>query len=379
MLLGVQVVRNAAVRALSEIAPQSAARVWPGHPDAELPLAMTEIAEAVREGRAVPPEVFDRVYGASRTAPLKLEPFLVRGVQAQLSGDSALAEQSFVQARWRDGRSRPARYFLAEHYLRRRDAARGLREIAVLARLVPDGTRQLAPYIARYANEPANQRQLRSLFRSEPYLEETALAVLAHDARNAALVLSLSVPEHRAPERGWVPLLIASLIADGQYARARKIWAEISRAPVSAGELIYDPRFTRGGEPPPFNWDLTSSTVGLAERQRAGGLRVIYYGQEDGPLASQLLILPPGTYGLSMKAAGAALAKSLSWILTCAGTRAPIATFSLDRAVGAGQRFTVASDCPAQRLELVGRSSDSPQQADLVVNSVTISRMQANG
>ena len=65
--------------------------------------------------------------------------------------------------------------------------------------------------------------------------------------------------------------------------------------------LLFDPDFSKPEPPPPFNWALTSSTVGLAERQPGGRLHAIFYGQEDGALARQLLVLPPGRYHFSMR------------------------------------------------------------------------------
>ena len=352
LLVAVQVVRSAAVEALGDVDPERAAELWRSHPDVQLSLGMTGIAAAAREGKPVPTGVFGTIYGASRKAPLAPEPFLVRGVQAQLSGDNALAERAFVQAKARDGRSLPARYFLADHYLRQRDAARGLREIAGLARLTPGGVTNLAPYVAQYARDPTNRAQLRALFAAEPALEDTSLSILAMDPRNAGLVLSLANPGRRNASSPWLPHLLASLIRDGQYSRARQVWADLSGVRLSPRELIFDPQFTRKDEPAPFNWSLTSSAIGLAERQRGGGLHVIFYGQQEGPLASQLLVLPAGKYRLTTKAAGADQAESLRWSLLCATTNQLISTVRLDKAVREGWSFTVPPTCPAQRARV---------------------------
>ena len=378
LFVAIQVVRDAAVRAVSRTAPPSAERIWPDHPDVQVSRGMIEIAAAARDGRPVGPSVFEAIYGASVAAPLLAEPFLVRGVQAQLAGDRSLAEQAFLEARRRDGRSLPAHYFLADHYLRQRDAAKGLREVAILSRLVPDGLSKLSPYVAQYAADPDNARQLRTLFRIEPELEASSLSVLATDARNADLVLSLVTPERRNAKNGWAPLLIGSLIQDRQYARARRIWAELSGIGPDADQLIYDPQFVRPNEPPPFNWTLNSSTVGLTERQRGGGLHVIYYGQESGLLASQLLTLSAGTYRLTTRAPGASNAELLQWTLICAPTNTPIASIPLDRAIRSGWRFTVPAECAAQRLELGGTPSDSPQPADLTLQGLGLDREQAH-
>jgi hypothetical protein len=377
LLIAVQVVRVALVDSLAATAPDASR--WTDHPEVQLSSGMIAIASAARVGRPVAPAVFERIYDASRKAPLKVEPFLVRGVQAQLAGNGALARQAFAQAKWRDPHSLPARYFLAEHYLRQRDAKRGLTEIAQLARLVPGGTVTLAPYVARYAGDPANRRQLAELFRAEPELEDSALSILAGDARNADLVLQLSNPARRGAGSAWLPHLLGGLTRDFQYTRARRTWAELSGVRLKPDELIYDPAFRDTRAPAPFNWSLVSSSAGLAERQRGGGLHVIYYGQQDGVLASQLLILRPGTYRLATAASGADRAGALRWVLTCASTNAQIASIPLDQAVAAGWQFSVPASCSAQRLDLTGSISDSSQQVDLTIRGVTLAPRPTDG
>ena len=99
---------------------------------------------------------------------------------------------------------------------------------------------------------------------------------------------------------------------------------------------------------------------------------MIFYGQEDGPLATQLLLLAPGAYRLAMPLTGdKGHAHSLAWSLTCANSTTPIGRIALDEAAARGWAFTVPASCAAQKLELSGVSSDMPQQVD-----VTIGRLQ---
>src|SRR5258708_7236128 len=88
LLIAVQVVRNAAVNALYEVRPADAARLWSGHPASEIAIAMTDIARASRARRPMPPSAFSLIADAADKAPLAPEPFLVRGVQAGLAGDT---------------------------------------------------------------------------------------------------------------------------------------------------------------------------------------------------------------------------------------------------------------------------------------------------
>src|SRR5438309_4611355 len=134
-LIAVQVVRNAVVAAFGDTEPAVAARFWSGHPDTELTGSMTQIALAARAGQHVPASVFATVDDAAVKAPISPVPYLVRGVQAQLSGDMATAERAFVAAQWRDPRSLAAAYFLADRYFRAGDTKNGLSEVAALSRL----------------------------------------------------------------------------------------------------------------------------------------------------------------------------------------------------------------------------------------------------
>src|SRR3982750_4418481 len=98
LLIAVQVVRNAAVSAFAEAKPDTAAKAWSGHPATEISLAMTEIARASRARRPVPQSAFAEIADAAAKEPLAPEPFLVRGVQAELAGDAVTAQRAFEAA-----------------------------------------------------------------------------------------------------------------------------------------------------------------------------------------------------------------------------------------------------------------------------------------
>jgi hypothetical protein len=374
LLLAAQVVRNAVVAAFVSARPQDAARMWPDHPDVALAQGMIEIARSARAGKPVPTAVLDAMYREARGAPLDPEPYLVRGVQAQLAGDEGTAKQAFLAAQRRDPRSLPAAYFLADDYFRAGDAQHGLNQIALVSRLSPSGSVTVAPYVAAYARDPANWAAVRRIFRSDPELQTETLVQLAQKPENAAAVLALANPQDAAQVSNWLPVLIDALDSAGQYARARAIWARVSNARLEPGALLYDRSFRDGTTPPPFNWSFSSSTAGLAERQPGGRLHLLFYGQQDGVLARQLLLMPPGTYRLTMQLLGdRARAHALSWNVRCDKASQPAATTTLDSAAR-GWIFRVPAGCPAQWLEISGSSSDMPQQSDVTIAGLNIVR-----
>jgi hypothetical protein len=364
-------IRGAIVEQYAQTAPSIAARAWADHPASEMWQGLTGIGAAARQ-RNAPTEAIAQVMAAARKAPLASEPFLVRGVDAQVSGDQRLAGRAFEAAELRDSRSVAARYFLADHYFRTGNARRGLQEIAFLARMVPNGTAGLAPYLAAYAKDSRNHAQLRSLFRSDPALADAALSALAADSRNTRLVLSLADPASGSQPPAWAGRLIATLIDAGNYAAARQVWKRSAHLDRAADATIFDADFKGSNALPPFNWTLTSSALGLSERRPGGALHVIYYGQDDGVLASQLLVLKPGRYRLTAQVSGAR-PQSLAWFVTCAGASEPLSRLALEPADAArGWALAIPANCPAQKLELVGRSSDMPQQADVSIRALRL-------
>ena len=378
LLLAAQVVRNSAVAALSEFHPTSAARFWAGHPTVELSLGLLDIGRASHARERVSPSSFAMIDDAASKSPLSPEPFLVHGVQARLAGDTDAARRDFVAAQWRDPRSLPAAYFLAEYYFRGGRPIEGLRQTAILARLSPGGISTVAPYVAAYAQNRSNWPQIRDLFKSEPSIEDDVLSALAQNPANTEAVLALADASHRRSDSPWVAALLHGLADAGQYSRARAIWAAVGGVRSGPAELIHDANFEDAKAPPPFNWALTSSTVGLAERQHGQRLHAIFYGSEDGALASELLLLPPGTYRIQFRLGPSALhPEAISWSLRCDKADDPFATIAVDAAANRGWEFQVPANCQAQWLELSGRSGDIAQQSDVTITGLRLVKVGA--
>jgi hypothetical protein len=315
---------------------------------------------------------------AAVKSPLAPEPFLVAGVKDKTAGDLAAARRVFVAAQRRDPRSLPAAYFLADYYFRTGHVLDGLQQTTLLARLSPGGAAAVAPFIASYAQNRSNWPQMRALFRSQEGFEDQVLTVLARDSANADAVLALADANHRGPASPWLATLLQSLVTSGDYGRARAIWTSIGGG--RNGDLLFDSGFSSPGPPPPFNWTLASSTIGLAERQPGNRLHVIFYGNDDGVLASELLTLAPGTYQLRMQVVGAPVhPETLRWSVRCDKVQEPIATVAVSDAASRTWTFQVPANCPAQWLELSGRSGDIAQQSEVTITGLGLSRAGSNG
>jgi hypothetical protein len=375
----VQVVRNSAAAGLAELRPAEASRLWPGHPDVEISLAMVQIGTSAHARRPVDRASLAAIRDAAVKAPLSPQPFLVRGVEAQVAGHSEMASRAYLAAQWRDPRSLPAAYFLANHYLRSGDAYRGLQQTSLLARLSPGGTAAAAPFVATYARDRSNWPAIRALFRAQPAMENAVLEALARDPRNAEAIFAISDAARRRPDSDWLASLLSSMVSAGQYQRARDIWAGFA-VPRARRELVYDSNFSSAEAPPPFNWSLATSATGLAERQPGRRLHVIFYGNHDGVLASQLLILPPGAYRLRLELVGAPLhPEELHWSIRCDRAADPISSAAIDEVARRGWTFEVPASCSAQWLELSGRSGDFAGQADATLTGFSLIRAGADG
>ncbi len=370
LLSAALVLRMAFVEAYATHNPARAAAVWPGHPSVIFATGLEEVGKRSVARQPVDKAVVERLVATAVKNPLAPEPFLVRGVEAQLAGNEALAGRTFIEARKRDPRAVAARYFLAEHYLRTGQTRQGLAEISALTRLVPQSLDSIAPYLAAYARSEGAAPQVKALLRRNPQLEPVLLNALAADARDAGLALSLWSGRGGEVAKGWQQRILNSLVEVGRFDEAHAAWLRFTSAPVGRGQLI-DTNF-QSEAPPPFGWTLTTGAAGVADPEEGEKLRILYYGREDLVLASQLMLLKPGPYRLSMQVSGASpAANSLAWIIRCLPSSGEIANVGLD-GVGKGGVLTTAfsvpaSGCAAQSLELAGSSPEITRQVELTI------------
>ncbi|MES2147990.1 MAG: hypothetical protein V4491_09090 [Pseudomonadota bacterium] len=376
----IAVVRNGAVLALTSSRPAVAERLWSGHPTVQRAAAMAQVGEAARSGQPAGPAAISGLESVAVREPLAIEPLLVKAVIAQDAGDRARAERLYALAEERQGRALPPHYFLAELYLRSGRGVDGLRELANLARLSPGGIGSSAPFVAQYARDPGNWPRIRDIFRTQPELSNPVLVALAQDPANARAILALAGPAQRNSAAPWLPPLLGSMIAAGRYAEARSLWFTAGGTAATSAALVHDPDFADNRLPPPFNWELAQSPVGLAERGRGSGLHVIFYGSQGGLLARQLLVLAPGQYVISLRVAGQmADPQAMAWSVRCDKSPLPLATFPIRGPGAFSWAFSVPAGCPAQWLQLDGRAQDINGPSDLSIARIDLRTRGPNG
>jgi hypothetical protein len=338
---------------------------------------MAEVGASAARGEAPGQRTLERFSTGASAAPLRPEPFLVQAAMAERAGDLDRAEALLKQARWRDPRSTAARYLLADVALRRNEVVEGLTEMAAVSRLLAGGATQIVPALSQYAHAPGAREQLAAVLKSNPRLKQPLLETLAADPANADLILALAGPDApsvRPEAQAWKSRLHGGFVERGQYKRAYGLWRSFAGLPSQSAPLLFNGDFADMAAPPPFNWTFASTSAGLAEPS-GGRLRVLYYGRENATLASQLLLLPPGTYRLQAPVTGTAAAGALTWTLTCAAGGKQLMQFDL--AHGGAAQFSVPPGCEAQTLSLVGHMQDMPQASDIQLGPVTLQKRSA--
>lgn len=371
------VVRTAAVEAYADANPSRAASIWPGHPKVLVSQALTEIGIAAVKRQPPPTEALERIDQAGRASPLLHDPFLTRAIRARQAGNLRLAEAALVAARQRAPREAAPRYFLSQLYLTSGRARQGLAELATLARLLPHGAASVAPSLAAYARSSGDVANLKATFRSNPELEQAVLVELSKNPANADIAFRLAnrfrEADGSAPD--WVKVMLPRIVEAGQADKAYGLWEGVSG--VRSRGRLFDPTFTASKAPPPFNWVLRSDSAGFAEPDGKGGLHALFYGREDAVLATQTMLLLPGSYTLSLKVAGNS-GGMLRWTIACVPGGREILTLGLGSAANSTPtgRFAVPEACRAQRIDLRGVAGELSKQADVSISGLTLARQE---
>lgn len=364
--------------------PFVAATVAPDHPRVRIGLAVTYFE---LRGGAVPVAEERAALDALKRAPLADEPFLLAGVAALAANDVARGERLLTEARRRNPRLRMARLLLLDRYMRERRIAEAAEEMAALSRLIPGAGTLLTQAVARMVRDPATSTQAIAILRTRPELENAVLEDLAGSDADPNLILGIAGPSLSRAGRAtppWEQPLLERLVARGDLAQALRLWGIFTGLTGQHGDkLLYDRDFRGLPGPPPFNWKFSTGGAGVAERAK-GALQVAYYGRDDAELASQLLVLPPGRYRLTVHAQGDASGEGsrLAWTVGCDSGGEPLVQLPLTGVASAPRRFGAAftvpaAGCRAQWLRLKGVSGDVATAQNATISGLSIDRESA--
>jgi hypothetical protein len=367
LLLGWWVVKTSAVDALVGGAPAAAAAAAPDHPEVRLAIAVGDIDLGAG---TIQPQQQRAAAAALARAPLADEPFLLAGLAAISAGRAAQGETLLEEARRRNPRLRPARLFLLDRYLREGKVDEAGIELAALRRLVPGVADALVPQLAYLVRDERSGAGLIRILNRDPDVQQAVLGQLAATGADPDLILRIAGTGRLAPTRDglpWQNALLQALIARGDMVRAVRLWRTFAGLPAGPDDKgVHDGGFQGLPGGAPFNWSLTSSSVGVAERTPAPALQIEFFGRETVNLAQQMMTLRPGRYHLQFHVEGDAKGDDsrLAWRVLCHGSDAQLIEVVLRDVTAAprtlGGEFTVPANCPAQILRLTGIAGEFP-------------------
>lgn len=346
--------------------------LWPRHPAVLSATIMGDVGEAAARGSEPDQQTLARLEQLAARDPLSAQPFLVQGAIAARNGDYERAERLLTIARQRAPRSPAARYLMGDLYLRVDRPVDAMAEMAVLNRLLPGGSQQLAPSLAAYAKVPGSLPQIRAILASYPEIEEPLLATMSSDVANTDAILRLaSSAKREGPAPVWQRLLLSNLVAAGEYRKAYSTWSRLSGVPAQPG--LHNPQFDASNAPPPFNWRLAEGAGAVVEPS-SGGLQVVYYGRDNLSLAEQVTLLPPGSYRLRANVSGSfPQGSGVAWRVKCLPEGPELMSVPLTGPGPLGGDFTVPAGCAAQNISLTGEMLEVPGASEFRVGGLQLS------
>ena len=366
-----QVARTAVVD-LGSASTNAEEVLWPRHPAVLSTEIMREVGQAAARGSAPNPETLARLQQLVASEPLSAQPFLVQGAIAAREGNYERAERLLAIARQRAPRSPAARYLMGDLYLRANRPVDAMAEMAVLNRLLPGGSQQLAPSLSAYAKAPGALPQIRTILASYPELEEPLLATMSSDVANTDAILRLAPSRRReGPAPVWQRLLLSSLVEAGEYPKAYATWSRLSGVPARPG--LHNPQFDASNAPPPFNWRLAEGAGAVVEPS-SGGLQVVYYGRDNLALAEQVTLLPAGRYRLGANVSGSfPQGSGVAWRVKCVPKGPELIRIPIAGPGPLGGDFTVPAGCAAQSVSLTGEMLEVPGASEFRVSGLRLS------
>lgn len=319
------------------------------------------------------PALTDRALARDVTIPAAVE---LRALRAEASGEGPRAARLFALSDAVSRRSLATRTWLIQRAVDRGDVAGALEHFDVALRTSSAAPRILFPILAQASADPALAAPIaRVLDRPQawrvPFLH---YAIEEGGAASPIADVVLRMRDRRAiTEAGIDQALVAALVSQQAFGKARRTY-EAFHPPPRSPSAVVDPEFSPGGAAYPFGWALTERGEAGASRARVGGRPVLAYqslAAGSGPVAAQLLTLPPARYRLATRTATPAANPEAApfWTLTC-GQAGGAQIVLLDQPGRSGEtadaRFVVPPECPAQWLVLHLRASEAGEQTGAI-------------
>lgn len=300
---------------------------------------------------------------ALHSEPTAVDALDVLALQAQLRNEPAQSRQMLSHSLLLSRRQLPPRLWAIEEAALRGDVDGALANYDIALRTSNAAAPRLFPILSAALTERSIRTKLVDILARRPVWRE---GFVSHAAR-AGLQPAATARFFAEAERRGIPIdnEMRTALVDNIASRhsPQEAWAYFASVrPGVARNRSGDPRFEfRGQRRSLFDWN--ASNFATFQRDAQGGLLEFEVpATGSGPLASQVMVLPPGRYVLrgTTGAIDASNGAFPYWSLRC-GTR-EIGEVPVDPAAASeGQfsgYFSVPTDCKVQTLALVARSTD---------------------
>lgn len=308
-------------------------------------------------------------------------------LEATLAGKSETARPIMIEVVRRDPRAKAARIWLMADAFRRGDLATASSQIERLMAIDPGQTLAYFPLLGEIAKQRGGERLIADILGRGPMWRSQFLGYLTTRGVDPASIFRLNngvsgVTGGRAGGEAAEAALIQQFVDRGDYDGAYVAWVNfLPVAALTKVATVYDGGFAGLPGPKPFNWTFNDGDAASVGIDRGRGLHVEYSGAQTARLASQTVLLKPGSYSLDYVAQGsgeAADGGTIGWRILCLPDNKPLLDLPItglsDRTANRAAPFTVPAGCNAQLLSLEATLGTFPQSRSLTIAQVAINK-----
>lgn len=315
--------------------------------------------------------------------PLSINaPFAAGMAHAKLDETQA-AREAMLLTIVRNPRNRIVRTWLAERALRDGNYPTALRQLNALMRVEPTLVPQISQAMVPFLFAPDMVDAFADAAEDRPPWLPSFIDGARRDPRLVrqvdALMLEIAEREPQSIEtRNIVEVINASQSRGDFTSGFRLLKAFYPLAFADGGNMVFDPRFMAVEGAAPFLWTIDRES-GMVAVGTANGLEITGRVSAGTRLASQSLILAPGSYFLSARGQIAPGDLNVQWVLVCDSGGQPVATMAVSSVIAAsmngnpGLPFIIPPGCGFTSLALVA-SGQVSGDAPLSIHSVSVLR-----
>lgn len=316
--------------------------------------------------------------------PLALPALTALAINAELRGNKLLARQLIVHSNRLSRRDFSVRLWLIEDAVARGDVSGALRNYDIALRTSQSAPQLLYPVLAGAIADPAVASALARTLMQRTAWGSSFVDYLGSGAGNsqtsALFLRRLAASGYPVAESAQVGLLNA-LAGSGAYGKSWDFYQALHPG-VARGQLR-DPEFTvQPDVPSVFDWNPVVNETGINASIVDGVLDFAAPSTVGGVVLQQLQVLPAGRYRLDGISIGIDQPRASLpyWQLNCAVDGRELGRVEVPNSSANGGRFTgqmeIGSDCAAQRLSLVVRSSIDVGGVSGQIGRVTLTAME---